>query len=322
MADRICAIFSHYSRAEISLNCLRRLKEQTVRPTRIVIANNSTPDDPALGLFQTYAEENFPPGTLSIVQLHTNMGNAGGCAAAMNEAFSHPEIGYVWILDDDSWPRPDTLAQLLAIEDTAPGTDKPIIRMSLVVDPSRHDELSWPLTAREPSAAPYDWQNIALRADLPDTPAIPSRGGWLGALYPRRLWEEIGVPTPELFIRGEDEEYPWKARHAGYTFVTVRHSLLDHPTPPSELMHCRIGNRAFFYEPGLDASRFYYKVRNWAWLQRLKTPKNPVKRLLACGAYICLALHGMLTAGDCSWRKTYALFRGLHNGYYGHLRPY
>ena len=44
-----------------------------------------------------------------------NIGNAGGIAAAMEQAFGNGADA-VWILDDDSWPRPDALSAILSRE--------------------------------------------------------------------------------------------------------------------------------------------------------------------------------------------------------------
>lgn len=321
--ETVCAVLTHFSRPEVTLTCIRRLLEQTRRLEGIVIVNNNDPDDPALGLFRRTAAAFNRGVALHILQMEANLGNAGGCAAGLNYAFGTLGADYVWMLDDDSWPRPDTLEALMRLPDDAGALSPlPLVRMAMVVDPARGDELSWPLSARATHNDAEPWQHLDRRADLPPVEAIPSRGGWLGALYPRLLWETVGCPTAALFIRGEDEEYPLLARRAGFRFVTAASALLDHPSPPVPLVRIEFGGKCFFYEPGMPDGRFYYKVRNWAWLKRAALPGRPLLRLLACGAYIILALNAMLASGETSPRRLYTLLRALHNGYYGHLRPY
>lgn len=312
----ICAIFTHFSGPQRTLTCLERLAQQTRRPDSILVINNSTPEDPVLGDIRELEARLFEPGRIHILQMEANLGNAGGCSRGLTYAFEKLQADYVWVLDDDSWPRAHTLEALLAVPD-APDQ----VRMSLVVDPAKGDELSWPLTIAT-SSATRPWENAMERDELPEGNIIPSRGGWLGALYPRAAWQKAGVPTEELFIRGEDEEYPWKVRNAGFRFVTVRDSELEHPSAARTLIRYRIGSKTFFYEPGLSISRLYYKVRNWAWLQRLRMPRNYPHRLLACAAYVVLACNGMLAAGDFRLRHVYTLLRALHNGFYGKLRPF
>ena len=313
---RICAIFTHFGSAERSLTCLRRLGAQTRRPEQILIINNSTPDDALLPAARELAAELFEPGTLHILQMESNLGNAGGCAHGIEHAFANLKADFVWVLDDDSWPRPQSLENLLAVE-----VDEMTVRMSLVIDPTKDDELSWPLTIVTGNEH-RPWNSVQTRDELPAGNIIPSRAGWLGALYPREAWRRAGVPTPELFIRGEDEEYPWKVRDAGFSFITVADSPLEHPSSKVPLICYRVGKHSFFYEPGLPESRQYYKVRNWAWLQRLKHPNSPLHRLAACGFYILLSIRAMLQTNEVTVAKLYTLFRALHNGFYGKLRPY
>lgn len=312
----ICAIFTHYGSAERTLTCLRRLAQQTRCPDRIVVVNNAAPDDAVVPAARRTADEAFGTGVLHILQMESNLGNAGGCAAGMQYAFAELKADFVWMLDDDSWPRPDTLHNLLAEE-----VDAATVRMSMVIDPTSGDELSWPLTI-DTGNADMPWKNVLCRSTLPPGNRIPSRGGWLGALYPREAWRRAGIPTPELFIRGEDEEYPWKVRSAGFDFITVRNSELEHPSARIPLIHFVFGRRSFFYEPGLPPSRTYYKARNWAWLQRLKQPNAYIHRFAACMFYIILSINGMLLCNELSVRAVYNLFRAMHNGFYGKLRAY
>lgn len=320
--ESVCAVLTHFSRPEVTLTCLERLLAQTRPLDRIVIVNNNTPADPALARFRQCAESHGASGVLHILQMDKNLGNAGGCAAGLDEAFSSPETGYVWMLDDDSWPRPGTLQALINSPVSCPQSPLPLVRMAMVVDPAKNDELSWPLSARASHDDGEAWQHIEQRRDLPPGDAVPSRGGWLGALYPRALWERVGSPTAALFIRGEDEEYPLMARQAGFRFTTIPLALLEHPSPPCPMLRYDFGGKSFFYEPGMPDARFYYKVRNWAWLQRSSHPRRPLVRLAACGAYAVLALNAMLQSGETAPLRLYTLFRALHNGFYDHLRPY
>lgn len=311
----ICAIFTHFNSRERTLTCLGRLAQQSRLPEHIVIINNGSASDPAIREAREMSETALPAGTLHILQMETNLGNAGGCARGLEFAFGTLKADFTWVLDDDSWPRPATLEKLLAVS-----VDSTTVRMSAVIDPAKADELSWPLTI--PGNCPGQWKNAIFRADLPPGNIIPSRGGWLGALYPREAWQKAGLPTEALFIRGEDEEYPWKVREAGFSFITVLDSELEHPSAAIPLIHYRIAHRSFFYEPGLPISRQYYKIRNWAWLQRLRAPYNYPRRLAACGFYIILSLNAMLSCNEVSIPRIYNLFRALHNGFYGKLRPF
>ena len=133
----ICAIFTHFNSRERTLTCLSRLAQQTCRPQNIIIINNGSADDPTLPDAQAFADASFPAGSLHILQMEANLGNAGGCARWLEYAFGTLKADFTWVLDDDSWPRPRTQENLQAVE-----VDANTLRMSAVIDPAREDELS------------------------------------------------------------------------------------------------------------------------------------------------------------------------------------
>lgn len=314
--ERICAIFSHYRRIHLTEVCLQKLAEQTVPLERVVIADNGAGDG-TLDAVKEKAASGGYPFVLEVIDMEENRGNAGGVARGLERAFSSPGVDDVWILDDDSWPEPDALAQLLAHGAGTPGMEWPCIRACKVVDLTCGGELSWPMVLIGGKGGRR--VHVTSVDDLPEEPVILAAGAFLGALVPREIYDKVQGPTPELFIRGEDEEYPWMISHAGFRTYLVAASILHHPRPASELVHLELAGKAFYYEPGLDAFRLYYKVRNWAWLQRLKYPDSPVRRGLGCLGYVCLS--GWCIAVHDSWSlsKFRAVCRGVRRGGKGNL---
>ena len=121
---------------------------------------------------------------------------------------------------------------------------------------------------------------------------------------------------------GNNEEYAWKAKLAGIRFSLVKEAEMYAPPFSKQLIHYKIGGRSFFYEVGLSPERRYCKIRNWAWIQRLRKPGKPILRLAFCGLYAVLSLNAMLKSNELNPKGVYTLFRALHNGFYGKLRPY
>lgn len=310
----ICAILPHVNSQERTLTCLNRLIQQSRRLDYIILVNNEAPDTPALQAVVELAEKSLSPGTLHIVQAEKDLGNVGSGARGMEYAFCTLEADYAWLLDDNTWPRPDTLERLEQSQ-----VDEQIIKVCVCIDPSRNGELSRPLSL--PGKKENTWLPITRKSDLPPGNIINCRGGWFGALYPRNAWLAAEPPTEQLYTQGADEYY-WKMHKAGFRFCTILNAELELPSTPTPLIHYRLGNRSFFYEPGIPLTRQYYKTRNWAWLQRLRAPHNYPLRLALCGAYILLSLNAMLRCNELGIRRIYNLFRALHNGFYGKLRPY
>jgi hypothetical protein len=109
---------------------------------------------------------------------------------------------------------------------------------------------------------------------------------WTGALVPRFVREKVGRVLCGLFIRGEDEEYPWRFEIHGFTQAAATRSVLDHPGP-QDLIHLTVLGRNFFFERGLADWKLYYKVRNMVWL---KLRQSGWFRALAIGSAYLLVV--------------------------------
>lgn len=247
---KIAAVFASYNRKEVALDCLSRLQKQTRPLDAVVIGDNASEDGSA------EAMRGLAWDTLEVLETGGNHGNAGAVKQAMDRAFDLGMDG-VWILDDDSWPRLDALECLLAGD-----WDPSVVRHPLQIDPMSRD-LSWPLQLVT------DHGNSLCRklVDLPKGKKHSSRGVWTGALISREVREAVGPVNEALFIRGEDEEYPWRIEQQGFGQEAVFDSVLDHPGP-RDLVEWRCLGKRLFLERGLSDWKLYYKVRNMVWLRR------------------------------------------------------
>jgi len=103
--------------------------------------------------------------------------------------------------------------------------------------------------------------------DLPQGKRIRSRGVWTGALISKRVRDATGPVNGDLFIRGEDEEYPWRTERAGFATEAVTAAVMDHPGP-EEVVRWSLLGKNLMLERGLVDWKLYYKVRNMVWLKR------------------------------------------------------
>lgn len=250
---RIATVFATMNRAETARACVMSLARQTRPPELVVVADNCSTDGTP-GVLDSL--ENLP-FELIVHPMTENRGNAGGVEEAMELAFAKGADA-VWILDDDSWPRENALEELLV----GPW-DAKVLRHPLQIDP-RTKRFTWPLQVDDGQGG---WRLVDSEEDLPDGPVIASRITWTGALIPREIREAVGPVNGELFIRGEDEEYPWRIEQAGFTQQAMRHSVMDHPGP-QDVVHWKFLGKNFFFERGLADWKLYYKVRNMVWLKR------------------------------------------------------
>lgn len=268
---RIAAIFATMDRAATAVACLRALAAQTRPPDWVVVADNGSSD----GTPERLESMPAPPFERIIHRMPENRGNAGGVEAAMELAFARGADA-VWILDDDSWPQPDALEALLAGD-----WDRRVVRHPLQIDP-RTGRFTWPLQVLGPDGT---FQLARSIEDLPPGDTVRSRINWTGALVSREVRELAGPVNGELFIRGEDEEYPWRFERRGCLQEAVKASRLDHPGP-RDIVRWHCCGRNLFIEPGLADWKLYYKVRNMVWLKRRQS-----------GAATALAMALAYTAG-------------------------
>jgi glycosyltransferase involved in cell wall biosynthesis len=249
---RIAAVFATMNRGATAVSCLRALAAQTLPPAMVVVADNVSTD----GTCDLLDSLGDLPFRLIVHRMAGNLGNAGGVEAAMELAFSEGADA-VWILDDDSWPRPDALEMLLQ-----DGFDPCCVLHPLQIDPAS-GRFTWPLQLMTEGGV-----TLVEDADsLPQGDRVESRGVWTGALISRQVRERVGPVHGALFIRGEDEEYPWRIEREGIREFAVVKSILDHPGPKDLVMFEALGKRLFL-EAGLADWKLYYKVRNMVWLKR------------------------------------------------------
>lgn len=262
----IAAVFASYNRREIALECVRRLRSQTRPPEMVVIADNASSDGSAEAL------RALDWNAVEVLETGGNFGNAGAVQRAMDHAFAKGADA-VWILDDDSWPRAGALAAMLE------GWNPDVVCHPLQEDP-KTGRFTWPLqVVASEGPAKLVWE----AGELPAGDRVRSRGVWTGALISKRIREATGPVNGDLFIRGEDEEYPWRIERAGFSTEAVVAAVMDHPGPP-EMVRWRLLGKNLMLERGLVDWKLYYKVRNMVWLKRRQSGR--LAALLMALAYV------------------------------------
>ena len=295
-SPKIAAVFASFNRCEVALEAVRRLKAQTRPPELVVVADNDSQDGSAEAL------EAFGWESLRVLRTGGNFGNAGAVRRAMDHAFA-AGADAVWILDDDSWPRPGALEAMLA-----DGWDDALVLHPLQIDPAT-GRFTWPLQVVGPDGGVT---LVSDEAGLPTGARVPSRGVWTGALVPRRVRERIGPVEDGLFIRGEDEEYPWRIERAGFREAAVRAAVMDHPGP-KDLVEWRFLGRRLYLERGLSDWKLYYKVRNMVWLKKRQAGLPAALAMAAAYAAALLRFEG--------WRPLGTWAGAVAHGLRGRLGP-
>lgn len=272
VVPKVAVVFATMNRAATAQACVRALAAQTVPPAFVVVADNISTDDTVESLLALREL----PFRFILHRMAENRGNAGGVEEAMDLAFAEGADA-VWILDDDSWPRAAALAEMLTeiYDDT-------VVLHPLQIDPAT-GRFTWPLQILRDGK----WELAFSMDEMPQGKRTCSRGVWTGALVSRKIREEVGPVRGELFIRGEDEEYPWRMECAGFAHAAVHTAILDHPGPQNlEMM--RFFGKLLFFEKGLPDWKLHYKIRNMVWLKRRQS--GGLKAILTALAYAIAAV--------------------------------
>ncbi len=295
-APRVAAIFATMNRADTAKSCVMALARQSLPPEWVMVADNCSTDETVA----TLGALDGLPFSLIVHPMPENLGNAGGVEAVMERAFGEGADA-VWILDDDSWPREAALASLLES-----AWDPRMVRHSLQVDPQT-GRFTWPLQIADGQGG---WRLVWSEDELPDGPKARSRISWTGALVPREVREAVGPVRGDLFIRGEDEEYPWRIEQAGFSQEAIRGSVMDHPGP-QDVVHWQFLGKNFFFERGLADWKLYYKVRNMVWLKRRQSGNLRAIQMAAAYTVAATIIDGP--------RRISLLQRAIRDGWSGRL---
>lgn len=183
----VLALVLTHNAPDVLRACVVSVLDQLQAGDRLIVIDNAS-NPPAAATLETLGL----PDPVEVLQLHRNLGPAGGYAQGFRR-FLETDKALLWIVDDDMLPSPGTLTQLRTVCQNEPGP--------VVVFPHVFDR----------SGKPFD---------------VPA---WCGALIPRPIVEHVGVPHEEYFWWVEDTEYlQWRIPRAGYRTVRARDARVIH----------------------------------------------------------------------------------------------
>lgn len=241
MSDSVFALVVTHNRKALLRECLEAIAKQQYPVAGIVVVNNASSD----GTVEMLREE-FPH--VQLVDLPENTGAAGGFHHGLAYACEQG-CEWIWLLDDDCIPYPDTLQKLIEglklVRTLGP---EPTALFSRVVwkDGRIHPlNMPWP-DLRHPRL---------LKKGLEYGQMLVRFGSYASMLVRAQAVEEHGLPIKEYFLWSDDVEYSGRLLRRGYgywIFDSVLQHKTAHPNPPA----------------GASGERFFLEVRNRIWLLR------------------------------------------------------
>jgi rhamnopyranosyl-N-acetylglucosaminyl-diphospho-decaprenol beta-1,3/1,4-galactofuranosyltransferase len=181
-------------------------------------------------------------------------GSAGGFALGIRTAIE-AECDYVWTLDDDGYPDPTCLEEL--------------IRVTYQVGLDVSSPLSLSQEDHSQTANPY----LFGFKKVTSASKIQRRDFWEGKvqfyngmLLSRKIVELIGVPKKELFLRGDEMDYFYRARRTHLRMALVTAARFYHPSGIPEFANSR--NSILGVVMPQEPKKKYYQFINRGYLIR------------------------------------------------------
>ena len=299
--SRVAAVVVTYNRRDLLEGTLRGLLTATVRPDVLIVVDNAS-DDGTPEFLSDWAvgegAETARGTVLDLVRLETNTGGAGGFVVGMERAVLDHRADYVWIMDDDTEPQADSLAEALSALATisAQGVPEPAYLASLV---------RW--TDGRPH--PMNRTKERLLLDAAGKARAESLGltsirtaSFVSIFISADAIRRHGLPIADYFIWNDDFEFTARITRTGEAFAV----------PASEVLH---HTKTFGDAQADPGDRFYYEVRNKLWAYFRSPALHWWERVLFLGASVR------------NWTRTIArssrrvrLFKGLARGVKDALR--
>lgn len=250
--EQVIAVVVTYNRVALLSECITALRNQTHRIDKILVINNGSTDGTEQWLTGQKDIEFFT---------QKNTGSGGGFNTGINLAYSKG-YDWIWLMDDDGFPKEDALARLLENTD-----EKLCLRNCAVINKEDKKSFVW----KTGNYVTID----EVREPIIQNFAHPFNG----TLLHRDLIKKVGLPKKELFIWGDETEYYHRIiTKYKIPFYTKTNSIHYHPAS------------AYSYKNDWDYKtnwKMYFYVRNRFHILKTKFSSKP---LLALPAYLCFLI--------------------------------
>lgn len=275
-AARVVAVVVSYNRRELLEGTLAGIAGGALVPDRVVVVDNASTD----GTGDWLAGLDYPL-PLDVVPLARNVGGAGGFAVGIDRALHRHAADLVWVMDDDTEPLEDTLAEAVRTwRDYAPARlERPVFVASRVLWTDGRDH---PMNSMRERILPGARRRRAAAAVGGRT--IRS-GSFVSLLMDAEAMRRTHLPITDYFIWNDDFEYSTRlARFRDAVWAPA--SVVRHHT------------RTFGTTDTDPGPRFYNDVRNKLWVFGRSQSLAPWEKVLYSGATARLWIRTLRNSQD------------------------
>lgn len=238
---KINAVIVTYNRKELLAECLIAVINQSYEINKIFVIDNASTDGTKEWINEEYASSD----KIKLLSLTKNYGGAGGFYYGIRQAFLDG-CDWVWAMDDDTIPLPNSLEELISAREVINGT---ISFLASAVYGPEGEPMNVPTVSESVAKNGYkDWYYY-----LNDSIVKIDSATLVSLLINSNAIKEFGAPHPGFFIWGDDSEYTLRlTRNYGPAYFVGK----------SRVLHKRFGakNLSMIDEDNKNRLNLYYHL--------------------------------------------------------------
>lgn len=229
--DKVLTVILNWNGPQNTLTCLEHVQRQTTHSSIMIIDNGSTDDSVRI-------LEQMQTG-ITVLFLPQNVGFAAGMNHGVDVALAS-DFDYVWLLNNDAFPEPRCLQQLVDHMNASSSTG--------MCTPNIHNEELNPEHVGGSIVTNHFEPEVSLAEELP---TIPLRERWITGTAPLLRCDSIrivGKFDERFFAYWEDVDLSSRLAEAGFDLDCVEDAAVTHignastggcPSPFTRMLHVR-----------------------------------------------------------------------------------
>jgi GT2 family glycosyltransferase len=229
-----------------TLACLAALRKVTYEKLSIIVVDNASSDESVVRIREAAPEA-------LLLESGSNLGFAGGNNVGIRHALSG-KVDYIWLLNNDTEPRPTALAELVAKAASNPRMGEIGSVLLYAHDPTR--------------VQAWGGGRVSLWTGRSEHALCPQDDGWFqyitaaSVLLPRAALDEVGLLDEGFFLYWEDGDLSFRLRSRGWQLGVAAESIVLHKEHASTGRNRRLIDR-YVVSSGI---RFLHKHSPAPWI--------------------------------------------------------
>lgn len=216
--DKVVVVTVTYNSSQYLKRQIEALMRSTVQIEKIVVVDNKSNDEH----WKNVRKMALDNSKIDLLRQEENLGGAGGFEKGVEYVLEkYPLYNWLWIMDDDAFPREDCLENLLKY--------KNIENVGCLSPMIYGVELQEYQYYHPKNASKFLNSNIAVTTNIKTLAEITpiEINAFVGPLVKLSVVKKIGVPDGKLFIYGDDREYTYRITRE-YKMYLVRDAVINH----------------------------------------------------------------------------------------------